>query len=130
MYRIIAVEDDKLILELMKMMLLQIKSETYAFSKAQNVLELLKKDQSFDLIIADLTMPDVSGLDLLRAVKSNNKTKHIPILLQTGITSEAELGAAMKLADSYIIKPYRKELLIEKVLGCINKSRKALNKSI
>ena len=71
---------------------------------------------SITLIVSDWNMPNMDGLDMLRAIKANPKTCHIPVLM---VTAEAKkeniLACAQAGASSYIVKPFTPETLAEKI---------------
>jgi len=74
-------------------------------------LRLLPQEQ-IDLIITDINMPDVNGLELINFVKSNPNYRHIPIIIVTTERSmeDKERGLALG-ASAYVTKPFRTEEL-------------------
>ncbi len=71
---------------------------------------LLKED--FDLLITDWKMPNMTGIDLTRAVRSNNKLKHIKILMVTTNTDKTEIAEAIAAGvDGYLVKPFTLKML-------------------
>ncbi len=59
-----------------------------------------------NLILLDINIPKVSGLEVLRVLKSSTKTNHIPVVMLTSSTNDADLRMAYNYgANSYIIKP-------------------------
>jgi signal transduction histidine kinase/ligand-binding sensor domain-containing protein/CheY-like chemotaxis protein len=86
-------------------------------------LEIIKKTLP-DVVISDVNMPNLSGLELCHILKSDSELSHIPVILLTG-----EQGAELKLqgieqgAVDYLSKPFDKDLLVARVKGIIkNKS--------
>ncbi|MEO8112019.1 MAG: two-component regulator propeller domain-containing protein [Ginsengibacter sp.] len=79
-----------------------------------------------DIIISDISMNGMSGIDLCKSIKESPALKHIPFILLTGISSaETQLKGAELGADDYITKPFEKDLLIAKVDNIL-KSRDVL----
>lgn len=83
-------------------------------------LEVLSREK-VDLILADWNMPKMSGLELLKAVRSDERLKNIPFIM---ITAEAQkenvLEAIKHGVNQYVVKPFTPEVLkekLEKVLG-------------
>ncbi len=78
-------------------------------------LEILKKEK-VDLIISDWNMPKMSGLELLKAVRSNEETKDIPFIMVTAEAQKENILEAIKYKVSqYIVKPFTPETLKEKL---------------
>ncbi len=77
--------------------------------------EILKKDE-IDFIISDWNMPGMTGIELLRKVRNNEKYSDIPFLM---VTAEAQqkniLEAAQAKVSEYIIKPFKAETLTQKI---------------
>jgi two-component system chemotaxis response regulator CheY len=83
-------------------------------------LEILKKEK-VDLIISDWNMPKMSGLELLKAVRSDENLKDIPFVMVTAEAQKENILEAIKYkVNQYIVKPFTPETLkekIEKVFG-------------
>lgn len=78
-------------------------------------LNKLKQEQ-FDFVVTDWNMPNMTGIDLLKAIRQDPNLKQLPVLL---ITAEARkeniIEAAQSGASGYIVKPFSAEVLNEKV---------------
>lgn len=112
--RILIVEDNESLRELLKSGL----REYYSISEAQNGIEALEKVSEVrpDLIITDLMMPGLDGLNLCRKMKTDPETNQIPIILITAKSSETGRVEGMEAgADAYIAKPFGLEELLRKV---------------
>ncbi|MCC6025695.1 MAG: chemotaxis response regulator CheY [Caldimicrobium sp.] len=83
-------------------------------------LEILKKEK-VDLIISDWNMPKMSGLELLKAVRSDENLKDIPFVMVTAEAQKENILEAIKYkVNQYIVKPFTPETLkekLEKVFG-------------
>ena len=83
-------------------------------------LEILKKEK-VDLIISDWNMPKMSGLELLKAVRSDENFKDIPFVMVTAEAQKESILEAIKYkVNQYIVKPFTPETLkekLEKVFG-------------
>lgn len=74
------------------------------------------KSQHFDLIISDWNMPQMSGLELLKAVRSDEQIKDLPFLMVTAEAQKENVIEAVKAkVSNYIIKPFTAETLAEKI---------------
>ena len=79
-------------------------------------LSILKKKNSFDLVISDWKMPNMNGLELLEAIRSDDKLKGVLFLLVTAEAKKENIIAAIKAgANNYILKPFTEEILQEKL---------------
>ena len=77
----------------------------------QEALEVLN-EQWVDIILTDLNMPRMNGLELVRALKSDEATRHIPVVLITTEGSEARVQEARSLGvEGYIQKPFYPEAI-------------------
>jgi len=73
-------------------------------------------EQSCDCVILDLLMPEMSGLDVLKRVRSNPALREMPVIVVTGSEKEDDGVSALKLgADDYINKPIKVEIFLAKV---------------
>lgn len=81
-------------------------------SDGEQALSRLEDNDSVDLIVSDVTMPKMDGLELCRRVKTDLRWSHIPVILLTGRTGEQLEVEGLKLgADDYITKPFNAEML-------------------
>ncbi|MFV9874896.1 MAG: ATP-binding protein [Rickettsiales endosymbiont of Dermacentor nuttalli] len=80
-------------------------------------LDYLKHNyDKVNLILLDLMMPDMYGINVLIEIKQNSYTKNIPVIVQTGIYDQREIEKAFSLGIvSYIKKPYQKQLVISEL---------------
>jgi two-component system chemotaxis response regulator CheY len=76
---------------------------------------------SFDFLISDWNMPGMSGLDLVKAVRSDEKLKKMPVLMLTAEAKREQIiEAAQAGVNGYVIKPFTAETLkekLDKILG-------------
>jgi len=80
-----------------------------------DALEILEHE-TIDLILLDILMPNIDGLEVCRRIKNNPKTKHIPIIFITSKSDEDTIEEAYNVGgDDYIIKPFRKKELLSRV---------------
>jgi len=81
----------------------------------QDALEKLRAE-SFGFIIADWNMPVMTGIDLLRAIRADDKLKAIPVLMVTAEAQKENLMEAIQAGVSnYIVKPFTAEVIQEKM---------------
>jgi len=115
MKRILAVDDSSSIRQMVSFTLRQSGYEVAAAVDGQDALGQLGKDK-FDLIITDLNMPNVDGIQLITAVRKLAGCSFMPILMLT-TESQAEKKAAARKAGAtgWIVKPFNSEQLVATV---------------
>jgi two-component system chemotaxis response regulator CheY len=78
-------------------------------------MEILK-DRPIDFVISDWNMPKMTGLDLLKAVRADEKLKGMPFLMVTAESEKEHILAAVKAGVSnYVVKPFKADVLQEKI---------------
>ncbi len=76
----------------------------------------------FDFVVSDINMPNMNGFDLLKAIKADDKLKAIPVLMVTAEARKEDIVlAAQTGAAGYIVKPFTKATLEEKVQKIMQK---------
>lgn len=102
------------------------KGQYVCFELGQELLDYINKQGDFsnakhtlpDLIILDIGLPDVNGIDLLKMIRSSNATQHIPVLMTSGSVSERDYRKCIALGcNAYLQKNERIEIFNE---ICIN----------
>ncbi|MHB1300004.1 MAG: chemotaxis response regulator CheY [Burkholderiales bacterium] len=87
-------------------------------TEAEDGVDALKKLQggNFEFVVSDWNMPNMSGIDLLRAIRKDPTLKHLPVLM---VTAEAKkeniIEAAQAGASGYVVKPFTAAVLDEKL---------------
>lgn len=92
--------------------------------EAEDGVAALQKLRSskFDFVVTDINMPNMNGFQLLAEVKSDEKLKHLPVLMVTAeARKEDSVAAAQGGAAGYIVKPFTKATLEEKVTLILKK---------
>jgi two-component system chemotaxis response regulator CheY len=80
------------------------------------------RNARFDFVVSDITMPNMNGFELLKAIKADDSLKHIPVLMVTAEARKEDiLLAAQSGAAGYVVKPFTKATLEEKVQKIMQK---------
>ena len=109
---ILVVEDEEDILELVRYNLAKEGYEVTCVTSGEDGLAIARSKLP-DLVVLDLMLPGVDGLDVCRLLKTDPKTKHIPIVILTARSEEADIVTGLELgADDYITKPFSPRILI------------------
>ncbi|HQT92074.1 MAG TPA: response regulator [Candidatus Kryptobacter bacterium] len=115
MQKILVVEDTKEIASLVKFKLLSAGFEVKVAGDGQEGLALAKEFMP-DLIIMDVMMPVMNGLETLMNLKSDFKCRSIPVILLTAQSTEEEVVRGLELgADDYVTKPFSPQELLVRV---------------
>src|SRR5438270_7729597 len=119
--RILLIEDDDLIRELYKTHVGSAGFSIDAFATGKECLEALDKNH-YDLLLLDIMLPDTNGIDILKKVKANSKTKNIPVILLTNLGQDTVIDQASKLgAAGYLLKvAYNPDQVVEEVKRFLN----------
>ena len=88
----------------------------------------LAREQHPDVILLDVALPDISGLEVCRQLKADLATSSIPIAMLTALAQETDRTAAMALgADDYVTKPWRPATLVAKTSLLLEKAARRQN---
>jgi two-component system chemotaxis response regulator CheY len=87
-----------------------------------NVALNILKSGRIEFVVSDINMPNMNGFDLLKAMKADDSLKHIPVLMVTAEARKEDIVlAAQSGAAGYIVKPFTKATLEEKVQKILQK---------
>ena len=108
---ILAIDDEPHMLKLLERIITE--KTPYKIASVSNSLEVpdLLNDNQFDLIITDLKMPGMDGIDILRHVKESDRSEEVIIMTAFG-SMDTALDALSKGVFDYITKPFKKEQII------------------
>ncbi len=104
--------------------LVKILSETYKIVKAESAEEGMETLNRCipDLIVSDVVMQEMSGVEFCKTIKTSTNFKHIPVILLTaGSSEEIKLKGVEVGADDYITKPFNKEYLKARIKGILKR---------
>lgn len=117
MKRVWVVDDDEEMLRAVRLMLAVLDYEAVAFLNARTAAQAVIDGDRFDLMILDINMPEVTGLDLLEYLRRNSSTKNLPVVMLSTESSDVMIDRATALgADGYVSKPVTIEEL-ERVIS-------------
>ncbi|MCA9627480.1 MAG: EAL domain-containing response regulator [Myxococcales bacterium] len=125
--RILLVDDEPTLLKALARHLEYEGLEVATCESAREALDLLEKER-FDVLVSDIAMPGMSGVELLRAVKSSQR--HLPVILITGAPDVHSAVQALELgAFKYLLKPIDSKEFVEVVVRAAKLHRLALVKA-
>jgi two-component system alkaline phosphatase synthesis response regulator PhoP len=121
---ILLIEDDQDIAELLRHYL---GKENFSLKHAADGFSGLKQAQaeSFDLIILDIMLPEMDGLEVCKELKADPKTASVPTIMLTAKTEEMDKIVGLELgADDYITKPFSPRELLARVKAVLRRAER------
>lgn len=120
--KILVVDDFSTMRKVIRNLLRQIGYETIIEAEDGTAAWAILKAEQIDLIISDWNMPNMNGLELLKAVRADAKLAQTPFLMVTAEALQDNVVAAIKAGVSnYIVKPFTAEVLSEKITKILAK---------
>jgi len=124
MTRILVVEDDRDIAELVERYLQKAGFSIELLSSGRDALKAIA-DRTPDLLILDLMLPHVDGLEICRSVRSDPRTAAIPIIMLTARAEESERIVGLEIgADDYVAKPFSPNELVARVRALLRRTQR------
>lgn len=120
---ILVVEDEKDIQELVRY---NLSNESFRVTCVDSGEDALKTARSLlpDLMVLDLMLPGVDGLEVCRRMKQDSATAHIPIIMLTAKGDESDIVAGLELgADDYVTKPFNLKVFVTRVRALLRRSK-------
>lgn len=122
------VDDDEEMLNAVRLMLTVLDHKTVTFLGARPAARALLDGDRPDLMVLDINMPEVTGLDLLEFLRRNPKTERLPVVMLSTESSDVMIDRARELgADAYVSKPVTLEELELALSDAVEKREKKLN---
>ncbi len=120
--RILIVEDEPDIVELLRYNLTRDGYDVLQATTGEAALDIIK-ESSPDLMLLDLMLPRIDGLEVCRRVRANADTKHLPIIMLTAKGEEVDIVTGLELgADDYVTKPFSPRILLARVRAVIRRN--------
>ncbi|HLP07594.1 MAG TPA: response regulator transcription factor [Opitutaceae bacterium] len=120
--RILIVDDEPDVTELVGY---QLRAKGYSIEALNNPTQSIAKIRSFqpDLVILDVMMPDISGIQICRMLRADPKTKDVPVVFLTARAEEADRVLGLEVGgDDYICKPFSSKELLLRIQGLLRRS--------
>ncbi len=119
--KILVVDDEEDILELVRYNLARDGYRVVCAASGEQALSRAKSEP-FDLILLDLMLPGIDGLEVAKRLKSKPETRHIPIIMLTAKGEEADIVTGLELgADDYVTKPFSPRILVARVKAVLRR---------
>ena len=123
---VLVVEDEEDIMEVIRF---NLEKEGYEVNQAlsgEKALQVIENNLP-SLILLDLMLPGINGLDLCRIFKQNDRTKAIPVIMLTAKSEDADIVAGLEMgAEDYITKPFSPRVLVARVRTILRRRESGL----
>ncbi len=127
--KIFIVEDEEDIAKLIKHNLQKEGFDVEFFLTPEDFIDKYKKED-FDLLILDLMLPNMNGLEILRLIKNSQEKSHVPVIILTARDMEGDKVLGLELgADDYITKPFGIRELIARIKAVLRRTNNAIKSS-
>ncbi len=113
--KILIVEDEESLLKLESILLTSKGYDVLGVPNGQAALDAIEEEHP-DLVLLDIMLPEIDGFEVCRRIKSNQQTRHIPVIMLTAKKSREDMARGEKVgADWYITKPFKSAMVIETI---------------
>jgi two-component system, OmpR family, alkaline phosphatase synthesis response regulator PhoP len=121
--RILVVDDEEDLLELVNYNLTKEGYRVRCVATGEEALDEARQNLP-DLIVLDLLLPSVDGLEICRLLKNDSRTGHIPILMLTAKSEESDVVSGLELgADDYMTKPFSPRVLLARIRALFRRTK-------
>lgn len=122
--KILVVDDEEDILELIRFNLVREGYKVLCAPSGEEAMNIAHSEIP-DLMVLDLMLPGIDGLEVTRVLKNDSRTKNIPIMMLTAKGEEADIVTGLELgADDYITKPFSPRVLVARVRAVLRRQSK------
>jgi two-component system phosphate regulon response regulator PhoB len=123
--RVLVIDDDPQLQELVRVLLANIGIDVVSAGTAADAAQILRQKPLPDLVLLDLMLPDVSGLELLRQIRAKEVFNNLPIIILSALADPEQIRDGLKMgADRYITKPYVSANLTKVVVEVLRTGRR------
>ncbi|MBD3162289.1 MAG: response regulator [Candidatus Eisenbacteria bacterium] len=118
---ILVVEDESDIEELIRYHLERENYRVLATGSGEEAVKMTKRERP-DLVLLDLMLPGMDGLEVCRTLRADSQVRQIPIVMLTARSEEADIVAGLELgADDYVTKPFRPRVLLARLRAVLRR---------
>lgn len=122
--RILVVDDEEAVLHLVELLLLRVGYTPILAHNAKEAADILKQKPLPDIVILDLMMPGISGIELLRQMRSREMFDHLPVVILSALADPDQIREGLTAgADRYLTKPYLANNLVSTVADLLRTGR-------
>lgn len=119
--QVLVIEDERDLQELIEYNLTRKGLEVTLAASAEHALPLLRS-RTFHLVILDLMLPGMDGLQLCRLLKADAALRHLPVLIVTALSQDTDVVSGLELgAEDYVTKPFSPSVLVARVRALLRR---------
>ena len=119
--RILVVDDEEDLLELLKYNLTKEGYRVACVASGEEAIQKARNDLP-DLVVLDLLLPNVDGLEVCRVLKNDVRTKHVPVIILTAKGEETDMVTGLEMgADDYLAKPFSPRVLLARIKAVLRR---------
>lgn len=123
--RVLVVDDDESVLHLVELILKRAGIQSILARNASEAAQVLKQKPLPDLVILDMMLPDVSGLEFLRQMRRKEVFNNLPVLILSALADPDQIREGLAAgADRYLTKPYLANNLLTTVQEVLRTGRR------
>jgi DNA-binding response OmpR family regulator len=120
--KVLVVEDDKNILKLLRYNLEKAGFTCFTTITGEDAFNILSSEE-IDLVVLDIMLPSIDGLEVCKRIKQNDAYSHIPVIMLTAKGEEVDKIVGLELgADDYIVKPFSPRELILRIKAILKRN--------
>ncbi|WP_151703496.1 response regulator transcription factor [Nitrincola alkalilacustris] len=122
MTKVLVVDDEPNILLSLEFLMEQAGFDVFTADDGETALEVIDRERP-DLVLLDISLPGISGFDVLEKIRSSDDFKKLQVIMLTAHGREVEREKGLALgADDYITKPFSTQALVNKVRNLLNEA--------
>jgi two-component system phosphate regulon response regulator PhoB/two-component system alkaline phosphatase synthesis response regulator PhoP len=116
------VDDEPDIRELVSVQVTKAGFKTKAFAEGKSFLKYIETTVP-DVVILDLMLPDIDGIEICKKIKANQRTQHLPVIMLTARVEETDKIIGLELgADDYMTKPFSPKELVARIKAVLRRN--------
>ena len=126
--RIIIIEDERDIVELVRYNFRKEGFEVESFSRGRDGLEYLRRSPA-DLVLLDIMLPDEDGFEICKRLRADERLKTLPVIFLTAKSEEMDRVLGLEIgADDYVVKPFSPRELVARVKAVLRRQERVADK--
>lgn len=115
--RALVIDDSRAMRTILRGILTSLEFDVVEAADGRQAVDILSEDGDFDLALVDWNLPEMSGLEIVTAVRKDPRLASLPLLMVTTETEFERVTQALQAgANEYIMKPFDRDMLLDKLV--------------